>query len=81
MRLTCPWCGTRDLREFVYHGPALLADRPGPEAGAAAWDACLHLRDNAEGRSEELWYHAPCGAWTRVTRDTRTHAVHGGERP
>lgn len=78
MRIDCPLCGARDLREFTYRGAALLLDRPGPEAGAAAIDAYLHLRDNPAGPNAELWQHAAgCRAWLRVVRDTRTHAILG----
>jgi heterotetrameric sarcosine oxidase delta subunit len=80
MRLTCPLCGARDLREFAYRGAAVLLDRPGPEtgveAGVGAIDAYLHLRDNPEGPTAELWHHeGGCRAWLRVERDTKTHAV------
>jgi len=76
MRLICPFCGARDLREFTCRGSAVLLDRPDEGAGAEAVDAWLHLRDNPEGPSAELWHHAGgCRAWLRVVRDTRTHAV------
>ena len=78
MRLTCPHCGARDLREFTYRG----ADLPRPDGNwGPAWDDYLHLRDNPAGESREQWYHDPCGAWLIVTRDTVTHAVHGSDRP
>ena len=74
MRIPCPLCGARDIREFTYKGAALV--RPDPEAGAAAWDDYVHLRDNPAGATRELWYHEMgCGAWLVVTRDTVTHAV------
>jgi methylglutamate dehydrogenase subunit B len=77
MRLTCPFCGPRDRREFYHGGFAGLAERPPADAPAAAWDAYLHLRDNPAGRSRELWQHeVGCGAWLVVERDTVTHAVH-----
>ncbi|MEL7212734.1 MAG: sarcosine oxidase subunit delta [Pseudomonadota bacterium] len=76
MRLTCPLCGERDRREFYYQGEAVMLARPAPEAGEEAWDAYLHLRDNAAGETQDLWFHeAGCGAWLKVTRDTVTHAV------
>jgi len=76
MRLSCPICGDRDRREFHYGGAAL--ERPAPDAGAAEWDAYLHLRENPAGRSRELWYHeSGCTAWLVVERDTMTHEVHG----
>ena len=77
MRISCPYCGERDLREFTYRGAAVALDRPEPEAGAEAWDAYVHLRDNPAGETRDLWYHDPCGAWTLVHRNTVTHAVHG----
>ncbi len=76
MRIDYPLCGPRDLREFAYRGSAKLLDRPGAEAGAAAFDDYLHIRDNPAGPNAELWLHAHgCRAWLRVVRDTRTHAV------
>jgi len=80
MRLSCPCCGTRDLREFTFCGAAVLCDRPAPDAGEAAWEAYLHLRDNPAGASGEIWYHDPCGAFCRIERDTVSHAV-GGSVP
>ena len=80
MRIPCPVCGDRDRREFYYQGAAVALDRPEPDAGDAAWDAYLHLRDNPAGPLDELWSHdAGCGAWLKVTRDTVTHAVHSAE--
>ncbi len=76
MRLTCPHCGERDLREFTYRGAATWLDRPDPDAGAEAWDAYLHIRDNPAGPTRELWYHSGgCAAWLVAERDTTTHRV------
>ncbi|MFN3146190.1 MAG: sarcosine oxidase subunit delta [Paracoccaceae bacterium] len=78
MRLPCPLCGDRDIREFTYKGGAEYLDRPAPEADDAAWDAYLHLRENPAGATRDLWYHGGgCGAWLVVERDTVTHAVTG----
>jgi len=78
MRLSCPICGARDVREFYYQGAAIMLHRPPPDAGEAAWDHYLHMRDNPAGHHEELWSHdAGCGAWIKVTRDTTTHHVQG----
>lgn len=74
MRIDCPLCGARDRREFYYQGAALA--RPAPDAGEAAWDGYLHLRDNPAGESREVWQHeGGCGAFLVVTRNTVTHAV------
>ncbi len=80
MRLPCPLCGDRDSREFSYMGAAVRLDRPTPDAGEAAWDDYLHLRDNPAGVTRDLWYHeGGCGAWLVVTRNTVTHEVLGAE--
>jgi sarcosine oxidase subunit delta len=76
MRLTCPFCGERDLREFAYRGSAKLLARPSGDASAAAFHDYLNIRDNPAGPNAELWQHAwGCRAWLRVVRDTRTHLV------
>jgi sarcosine oxidase subunit delta len=76
MRLTCPFCGERDLREFSYRGSAKLLARPVPDAGAGAFHDYLDLRDNPAGPNPELWQHSGgCRAWLRVVRDTRDHRV------
>ncbi|MCU0901106.1 MAG: sarcosine oxidase subunit delta [Cypionkella sp.] len=76
MRLTCPFCGPRDRREFHYYGAADYLNRPGPEAAASAWDDYLHNRDNPAGVTQDLWYHEQgCAAWLKVTRNTVTHEI------
>ncbi len=76
MRIDCPNCGTRDRREFYYQGAAVALERPAPDAGAEAWDAYLHLRENPAGCTRDLWQHdGGCGGWLVVTRDTATHEI------
>lgn len=77
MRITCPYCGERDLREFSYKGAAVALERPDDPAWSPAWDGYLHNRENLAGVTRDLWQHTPCGAWLEVTRDTTTHAVTG----
>ena len=78
MRLTCPICGARDRREFYYQGDAVALDRPASDAGEAAWEDYMHLRDNPTGERRELWHHeAGCGGWLVVARHTTSHAVSG----
>ncbi len=80
MRLPCPICGERDLREFSCKGAWDSLHRPEPDAGLDAWDSYLHLRDNPAGVTRELWFHrAGCSAWLVVTRNTVTHEVLGAE--
>lgn len=78
MKLPCPLCGARDRREFWYKGDAVALARPGADAPVETWSDWLHLRENPEGPTRELWYHeGGCGAWLVVTRDTASHAVLG----
>jgi len=81
MRIECPFCGERDLAEYVYLGDAGFR-RPDPEAQDAPqrFFEAVYLRDNPCGPHVELWFHAHgCRSWLRVTRDTRTHEVLGVE--
>jgi heterotetrameric sarcosine oxidase delta subunit len=81
MRIACPHCGTRDVREFGYLGDATVA-RPEPQAPDALekFIDYVYLRNNPAGAHRELWYHgAGCQAWLVVTRDTRNHDVLGVE--
>ncbi|MEL6679758.1 MAG: sarcosine oxidase subunit delta [Pseudomonadota bacterium] len=76
MRITCPICGERDLREFTYRGDAILMDRPPEEAGPEAFHDYVHLRDNPAGVHDELWQHTMgCGAWLQIRRNTVTHEI------
>ena len=76
MRITCPYCGERDRREFYYRGAAVDLDRPAPDAGEAAWDDFVDQRENPAGPTRELWYHeGGCGTWIVVTRNTVTHEM------
>ena len=81
MRLPCPNCGSRDIREFTYRGHESFLHRPRGEASgdwSEAWDAHLHLRDNPAGPTRDLWYHDQgCGAWLVVDRNTVTHEITG----
>jgi sarcosine oxidase subunit delta len=80
MRIACPLCGERDLREFAFLGAETYLHRPEDGDWSPAWDAYLHLRENRAGASPELWHHgAGCGAWLVVERNTTTHEF-GGAR-
>ena len=77
MRIPCPFCGERDLREFTYLGDATVTrpDPAHPEAERLFFEYA-YLRDNPAGPHRELWYHAQgCRSWLRVDRDTRTHRI------
>ena len=77
MRLPCPFCGERDLSEFVCRGEAApVRPPPGGEGAQEAMFDYLYPRDNPAGPTAEHWYHAyGCRRWMVVERDTRTHAI------
>ncbi len=77
MRIPCPYCGFRDLSEFVTIGES-TGPRPDPAAPNAAEKSSTTptCGPNPAGPSEEYWYHAfGCRSWLKVVRDTRTHAI------
>ena len=74
MRIPCPFCGSRDSREFTYRGDAAPV-RPESDDADVMFDY-VYVRDNPAGDIEELWYHTQgCRNWLRVQRNTRTHVV------
>ena len=78
MLIHCPFCGPRDLSEFVYCGDAdNLAMRPHPEAtDQAAWNAYVYDRRNPAGEHAEIWQHAGgCRKFLRIIRNTVTHEI------
>jgi methylglutamate dehydrogenase subunit B len=81
MRIPCPYCGVRDVREFAYLGDASVR-RPDPQIADALgrFTEYVYLRDNPWGPHQELWYHAAgCHAWLAVTRNTATHQIQAVE--
>jgi len=77
LRITCPLCGERDLREFSFRGADVALQRPDEDAQAQAWDDYLHNRDNPAGLTRDLWQHqAGCGAWLVLHRDNSSHEIH-----
>jgi methylglutamate dehydrogenase subunit B len=77
MRIPCPFCGSRDASEFVYHGDATVRrpDPTAPDAQERFFEA-VYLRDNPTGLHDEHWYHASgCRSWLHVRRNTRTHEI------
>ena len=74
MRIPCPYCGERDVQEFVYRGDA-SPSRPKDDEGFYAY---VYLRRNVAGVMREHWYHAQgCRNWIEVERDTRSHEMSG----
>lgn len=67
-RLACPFCGARELEEFVFR--KTIAE-PAATPYAAVYERISRLRE-----SHEHWQHLHgCRAWLWVRRDPSTHAV------
>lgn len=75
--IDCPWCGTRDQREFCCGGEDLGPRPIRPEdTDDDAWAGYVFMRTNAKGVSDELWHHQHgCRRWFRVSRDTATDRI------
>lgn len=75
MRLDCPCCGLRDLREFLYVGDAERLV-PSLSDDSETWAAYVFERRNPRGPHLEYWQHIHgCRQMLRVRRDTATHVV------
>jgi methylglutamate dehydrogenase subunit B len=77
MFLRCPFCGERELSEFVCKGQA-LPKRPDPvsEHADVQFHDYYYSRANPAGPVWEHWFHeAGCANWLAVYRDTRTHEI------
>jgi methylglutamate dehydrogenase subunit B len=81
MRISCPYCGPRELGEFTYIGDA-APKRPSidaPEAQDLFYDY-VYTRDNIAGEMSEYWYHGGgCRSWLKVRRNTVTHEIQSVE--
>ena len=72
----CPFCGLRSETEFHFGGDAgNLRPEGFREVSAEDWSRYLFERNNALGRSREIWVHLACGELFRMDRDTATHEV------
>ena len=75
LRISCPYCGTRDEVEFHCGGDAHIA-RPGPDVSDAEWSDYLFNHDNPKGLHFERWCHDfGCGQWFNVARHTVSHEI------
>jgi heterotetrameric sarcosine oxidase delta subunit len=77
LRITCPWCGTRDQLEFTCGGEGHVIRPPDPAAVSdEEWADYLFYRQNPRGVHCERWVHAHgCRQWFNVARDTVTHEI------
>lgn len=76
MRLTCPWCGERDHREFTYKGDASAKRPPLESTDLEAHQSYIYDRTNTPGDHREVWLHSGgCRRHMVVTRNTTTHAI------
>jgi sarcosine oxidase subunit delta len=81
LRIRCPWCGERDETEFRYRGDA-SRERPGAEAGLAAFTAYVYERANPRGWHQEWWLHVGgCRRLLKVVRHTLSHEIYAVGTP
>jgi sarcosine oxidase delta subunit len=67
-RLTCPFCGVRELEEFLFH-KTLGEPESTPYAN-------IYERVSRTEESVEDWQHVlGCRAWLRVRRNPSTNTV------
>ena len=75
--IRCPYCGPRDMSDFVAGGEAHIA-RPAESAqmSDAEWADFLFMRANPKGVMAERWNHqAGCRRWFNVVRNTATDDI------
>jgi len=72
----CPFCGTRDEREFHFLGSA---GKVRPDTGAAVsdadWAAYLYDNPNPMRAAREVWMHLTCAEVFIMERDTHSMDV------
>jgi heterotetrameric sarcosine oxidase delta subunit len=76
MLITCPYCGARDVSEFIYQGDGNRV-RPDPMSqDIAAWNEYIHDRVNIADELNEIWQHSGgCRSHLAIVRNTLTHKV------
>ena len=75
MQIPCPFCGSRDLREFTYFGDASRGI-PTLKADFDTWATYVWVRKNPRGRLSEHWQHTHgCRQFLQISRDTGTHEI------
>ena len=79
LRISCPFCGTRDQDEFRFGGEASVQRPVQPDqVSDAEWAEYLFYRDNLKGVHHERWVHSfGCRQWFHVVRNTATHEILG----
>lgn len=74
---TCPFCGTRDEREFHF---VAEAGKTRPETGEPVcpqkWASYLYHQRNEKGPVREVWMHLTCQELFIMERDSVTMTVH-----
>lgn len=68
---TCPFCGSRDEREFHFQGEAgKIRPDTTKEISDADWTNYLFNCENAKGVTQEVWVHTPCQEYFIMERDS-----------
>ena len=72
LKITCPYCGERNLTEFHYGGEAHIARPNNPQPlSDKEWGDYIFFRTNPKGRHLERWQHVSgCRKWFNAVRNT-----------
>ena len=77
MYLPCPYCGLRNVDEFIYGGD-VSNQRPAypEELSDSAWCEYIYTVPNVKGVVNEIWWHKRgCNRWITIQRDSRNDEV------
>ena len=77
LKISCPFCGSRNEVEFVHGGP-LKDQRPDDTSQLEdrVWIEYLTVPQNPLGPVQERWWHVRgCGGWFTLKRNTLTHDI------
>ena len=75
--IDCPFCGSRDQREFSCGGEAhIVRPRQPSSMTDEEWADYLFMRKNPKGVQYERWMHAHgCRRWFNLARNTATDRI------
>lgn len=75
--IKCPWCGSRDEKEYRFGGESAVVRPKVPDAiDDNLWADYLYNRNNYMGLHEERWFHEHgCRRWFNLVRNTLTNEI------
>ncbi len=73
----CPYCGYRNVDEFIYGGDISNQRPENPEEiSDSAWCEYIYTVPNRKGVAKEIWWHKRgCNRWFAMHRDSCTDKI------